>query len=428
MFLSDVSKLSRGSHAIVKVQCQSKISEQCYGIVERTYKDVMNTLERNDGKYICLPCSRRTKNMGENNPKYKYDYDRSFFHDIDTHEKAYLLGWIASDGSVPKSGWRVMIKIHERDIKCLDILKNIICKDITIKHSDNTVGFSINSQEICMDICRHLQINPGKKSHVVRFPDLNDELRWVFLRGYFDGDGTVRKYGGYKTTPDCGIASESTDMLTEIGEFSKIPHRITDGQINYYGTNSIDFLGKLYANCGIYKLDRKYETYIKWLSWRPMIRGKASYSIIPNCYVFKTDQNAFIPSKAKESDVGYDLTIIKQEKILTPASSTGGGVILYDTGIKIHVDYGYYAEIVPRSSLSKSGYMLANSIGIIDNSYCGNIFVALIKINLDAQEIVLPFKCCQIIFRQQNNVQITEICEKFDETTRGEGGFGSSDT
>lgn len=61
--------------------------------------------------------------------------------------------------------------------------------------------------------------------------------------------------------------------------------------------------------------------------------------------------------------------------------------ILYDTGIKINVKYGYYAEVVPRSSLSKSGYMLANSIGIIDNSYRNNIFVALTKINPDAPDI-----------------------------------------
>ena len=54
---------------------------------------------------------------------------------------------------------------------------------------------------------------------------------------------------------------------------------------------------------------------------------------------------------------------------------------MYDTGIQVKPQYGYYFEIVPRSSLSKSGYILANSIGIIDPSYSGNLYIVLIKID-----------------------------------------------
>jgi dUTP pyrophosphatase len=141
----------------------------------------------------------------------------------------------------------------------------------------------------------------------------------------------------------------------------------------------------------------------------------------PNIKVFKTSDDAVIPSKAYEEDAGYDLTIISKIKDFNSKTS------LYDTGIKIEIDEGYYTEIVPRSSISKSGYMLANSIGIIDNNYRGNLMIALTKICDDAPDIELPFKCCQLIIRKQISANLIEVdTYVFNNTKRDEGGFGST--
>jgi dUTP pyrophosphatase len=141
----------------------------------------------------------------------------------------------------------------------------------------------------------------------------------------------------------------------------------------------------------------------------------------PTLKVYKTDENAVIPSKAFEDDAGYDLTIIKKIKDFNSKTS------LYDTGIKIEIEEGYYTEIVPRSSISKSGYMLANSIGIIDNNYRGNLMIALTKICDYTPEIELPFKCCQLIIRKQISANLVEVkSDDFTETERNEGGFGST--
>jgi len=418
MFLTDVSKLSRQSHAKVKVICQLNCSDNCQGTVVREYKDAMNTIECNDGKYICLQC---IKSLGINNPNCKYYYDRNILSNIDTEEKAYLLGWIASDGGIEDQNWNIRIKIHQKDIDCLKILRDIICEDIIITYSkENMVLFNIPSLGISEDVCRHLQINRGKKNDVVKFPNIEiEDIQWAFIRGYFEGNGSIKNYD-QRSSPECTITSDSSDMLAAIGEFSKIPYVISSNKIYYYDCNCIDFMGKIYANCGKYKLDRKYETYVKWITWRPYIFGQESKIKLPECFVFKTDKNAILPNKNKPSDVGYDLTIIKEEKKLN------NKVTLYDTGIRLRVNHGLYVEVVPRSSLSKSGYILANSIGIIDNSYNGNIFIALAKIDDDSPNIELPFRCCQLIFRQQMNVNIIEVADKFDETSRDEGGFGSS--
>jgi len=140
--------------------------------------------------------------------------------------------------------------------------------------------------------------------------------------------------------------------------------------------------------------------------------------------IWKTDAYAVLPSKANESDVGFDLTIIKEHKVLRV-----GCVIMYDTGIKVQVPPGYYVEVVPRSSLSKTGWMLANSIGIIDNTYTGNILVALARIDKDAEELVMPFKGFQLIVREQSFPIVQDMTGQenlLPNTIRGEGGFGST--
>jgi len=135
----------------------------------------------------------------------------------------------------------------------------------------------------------------------------------------------------------------------------------------------------------------------------------------------RVDKSAIIPYKNNISDVGYDITVIKEHKILN------NNTILYDTGIKLYPSVGYYTEIVPRSSLSKSGYILSNSIGIIENTYSGNLYIALTKIEEDAPDIKLPFRCAQLIFKKQLIINIQEItCPPSEGTTRGSGGFGST--
>lgn len=134
--------------------------------------------------------------------------------------------------------------------------------------------------------------------------------------------------------------------------------------------------------------------------------------------VVLTDAAAVMPSKDRASDTGFDLTVIKIAK-------TMGDVVLYDTCVQIQPSYGWYVEIVPRSSISKTGYMLANSVGIIDGSYRGNLMVALRKVNKEAPDLELPCRIAQMIPRQFVHPTLT-LVDSVDVTERGSGGFGSS--
>ena len=132
--------------------------------------------------------------------------------------------------------------------------------------------------------------------------------------------------------------------------------------------------------------------------------------------------DAIIPFRVGENEVGFDLTIISKVKDIS--SNTA----MYDSFISVQPPDGVYFEIVPRSSLSKTGYILTNSIGIIDPSYRGTLKVVLTKINPDAPDIELPNKRFQLIPRTfiSNVFQVKEV-NNLSNTTRGTGGFGSTD-
>ncbi len=104
--------------------------------------------------------------------------------------------------------------------------------------------------------------------------------------------------------------------------------------------------------------------------------------------MLKTNINAIPPSKRSCSDEGYDLWLIEIDKKINETTTR------YDTCIKIQPEEGWHVEILPRSSLSNSGYMLSNSVGLIDSSYRGTLKVTLTKIANDAEDIKLPFKSC----------------------------------
>ena len=60
--------------------------------------------------------------------------------------------------------------------------------------------------------------------------------------------------------------------------------------------------------------------------------------------------------------------------------------------------------------------------------YTGNIYIALVKVDPSAPDIELPFRCCQLIFRRQHYLDLIEVDQPFDSTTRDAGGFGSTGT
>ncbi len=128
---------------------------------------------------------------------------------------------------------------------------------------------------------------------------------------------------------------------------------------------------------------------------------------------------AVLPTK-RIIDVGFDLTIIGVAKEVSAKTT------LFETSVALDIPLGYYVELVPRSSLSKTGYMLANSVGIIDPGYTGTVKVPLVKVDDSMADLVLPAKVAQLILKPYIYSHSREV-QQIASTTRDAGGFGSTD-
>ncbi len=394
--------------------CELRTSPRCrraWSIEERLANE---TRANSGGRIICRFCSIATKR----------GLDDGLLDAIDTEEKAYLLGWIASDGAIQKSS--IAVFVNKRDKSSLERIRDIACHSLPLARKRELVGFTINSRQIVEAVSRWLDMPPGKKSSTIGFPQLpTTELTWAFLRGLFDGDGCIssvedalrraEKRGGTWPAPRCSIASSSPRFLDGIQEFAKVPASRGRDQLLWSDANALDFMGKLYRNATC-RLARKYELYLDWCSWVPAARSPSPAH--PLFRWARTMPEAIPPSKSSPSDSGFDLTLIGR-------SHRHGAVEFYRTGIKVQPAFGWYFDLVPRSSISKSGYMLANGVGVIDRGYTGEIFVPLIKVDPSAAELALPARLVQIIPRSIIAAELVEVAD-LDDTIRGAGGFGST--
>lgn len=212
----------------------------------------------------CRHAIKTKQYAGRKNPNCQYQIDDSMFKNIDTPEKAYLLGWIGSDGSIGKNN-SITISVNVKDIDILNLLKEIICLDLQItKKNDTMRTLTFNSQQMTIDICSYFAIEPGKKSHIIQFPILqSSELTWHFLRGYFDGDGSISmKKQKYVT---CKIECSSNNMLNSIKNFCGDNAYIGKSSIEWSNKKAVTFLNKLYENStSKLRLERKYNRYIEY--------------------------------------------------------------------------------------------------------------------------------------------------------------------
>lgn len=219
--------------------------------------------------------NRLLNKHGYDTSKYKYQHtvNESYFEKIDTHNKSYFLGWIASDGNIMPKG-KLRIQIQDGDSHVLEALK----KDIEYtgeifnlkavnERCKPQVLLNIDRIKIVNDLAL-LGLGPNK-SLTLTFPTFEqvpEEFFSSYLRGFFDGDGSisVRPNG---TTIVCAVASTdifcqalSDYMKTLDIHFGKFYYRRPGkptGSMFLNKENSIKFLKYIYKDANI-KLERKY--------------------------------------------------------------------------------------------------------------------------------------------------------------------------
>jgi deoxyuridine 5'-triphosphate nucleotidohydrolase len=193
-----------------------------------------------------------------------------------------------------------------------------------------------------------------------------------------------------------------------------VGHELAAGRI-LRGVQALDLFGTLYSDQPSPARPCRAETFRAWCS---SIAALTRATLAPEIQVQRLVEEAVLPSKERVSDSGYDLTLLAARKVF-------GNVTLFGTGLIVEPPEGWYLDVVPRSSIIKRGYILANSVGIIDRSYRGELMVPLIKLDTDAPDLELPARVAQIIPRPIVHFAVREH-GSLTATARGTGGFGST--
>ncbi len=136
-------------------------------------------------------------------------------------------------------------------------------------------------------------------------------------------------------------------------------------------------------------------------------------------------QDIPLPKHATPGSAGMDLRACIDEKIILQPGDTE----LIPTGIAIHIsDPNLAATILPRSGLGhKHGIVLGNLVGLIDSDYQGQLFVSCWNRGNTSFTIDIGERIAQLVFLPVVQVDF-DLVEDFNESERGEGGFGHSGT
>ena len=144
----------------------------------------------------------------------------------------------------------------------------------------------------------------------------------------------------------------------------------------------------------------------------------------------KLEHPACMPERANPTDAGLDLRCKSTTTLKT------GVRTLVGTGVSVKVPRGYVGLLFPRSSLSKSGISMTNSVGVIDADYRGEILASLIfngtvgdnynnpSIDIPAGERIVQLVIVPILTISPEVMEWDD--ETWFDTKRGAGGFGST--
>jgi len=130
-----------------------------------------------------------------------------------------------------------------------------------------------------------------------------------------------------------------------------------------------------------------------------------------------------LPHYATDGSAGLDMRACIDE----PLTVEPGETALIPTGLAIHVaDASLAAVLLPRSGLGhKHGLVLGNLTGLIDSDYQGQVYISCWNRSANSYEVQPAERIAQMVFVAVEQVQF-KVVEEFDDSDRGDGGFGHS--
>ena len=185
---------------------------------------------------------------------------------------------------------------------------------------------------------------------IISFPEYEGANEYnIFFRGIFDKYGTIYGKTIFETNLIIELCLNNTDVVSQLvqklDELLNIKWEILiENTLVLKNNDAKKFLDNIYIGSDArYRNEKNYECYLRWL--------KIQINDILTFNTKKTLDNAILPLK---NNIGYDISIVKENKKI------GKNTIVYDTGIKIDIDFGYRIKITAKCCLVNYGFILNN--------------------------------------------------------------------
>lgn len=254
-------------------------------IVEKYVNDKLTTTqisERFFNRRVCPETIQgflRKEGLIRVGGNYNYYTDHTYFDNIDTPSKAYVLGYLIADGSITQHH-SIRLEAAERDREIVEYVSSQICSNAKIHISDRGekgrfVYCYIGASDMYSSMSKWGLIRK-KQGANLHFPQLGDGLMPYFIRGYFDGDGSVFVTGGNIKVSICAEKRQAFDLeriLLDQGILDNGVKNVID--MSPYGANIFNvrietsrrvrlFFNYIYSTNDetVFRLDRKYQIFV----------------------------------------------------------------------------------------------------------------------------------------------------------------------
>lgn len=129
-----------------------------------------------------------------------------------------------------------------------------------------------------------------------------------------------------------------------------------------------------------------------------------------------------LPTYATPGSAGMDA----HAAVSSPMTLAPGSIALVPTGLQVAIPLGYELQVRSRSGLAaKHGVFALNAPGTVDSDYRGEIKVIMANVGTEPFIIERGMRIAQFVVAQHEHVS-WNVVDALDETSRGEGGFGST--
>ena len=241
------------------------------GLTAYKIEKIFNTHDMNVGVIL----RENNIQLRDKRDNRRYKFDEYYMDTIDTPEKAYILGLFYADGCNDKKYNRITITLQLEDTYLLEEIRKLFKSNKRLYFNDNSKKENAKDSKTLILVSEHLcQVLDSygmvpEKSLILEWPNwLRKDLYSHFIRGYFDGDGTItffdkREDVGIGITSSFKFCEGYCNFLNNIGIKSHLypEENPLTGSVfvyDYSHGNAMRFLEYIYKDASIF-MCRKFE-------------------------------------------------------------------------------------------------------------------------------------------------------------------------